>query len=63
MLEGSGGSGPNEKRGVGDKESQRDFALWKSRESGVSGHCLSIYLSIYLSTYSSILVLLRFHYY
>lgn len=29
-LEGAGGSGPNEKRGLDDKESSRDFALWKS---------------------------------
>ena len=31
ILGGAGGSGPNEVRGVGDKESSRDFALWKSR--------------------------------
>lgn len=30
MLEGSGGSGPNEKKGVDEKESPRDFALWKA---------------------------------
>ena len=30
MLEGGGASGPNEKKGVDEKESPRDFALWKA---------------------------------
>ena len=30
MKEGSGGLGPNDRRGSDDKESNRDFALWKS---------------------------------
>ena len=30
MLEGGGESGPNEKKGVDEKESSRDFALWKA---------------------------------
>ena len=30
MKDGSGGSGPNDRRGSDDKESNRDFALWKS---------------------------------
>ncbi len=30
MMKGSGGSGPNSKKGVDEKESARDFALWKA---------------------------------
>lgn len=30
MKEGAGGFGPNDRRGSDDKESSRDFALWKS---------------------------------
>ncbi len=30
MIEGAGGFGPNERRGMSDKESSRDFALWKA---------------------------------
>jgi cysteinyl-tRNA synthetase len=30
MQDGAGGSGPNDRRGSDDKESNRDFALWKS---------------------------------
>ena len=30
MQDGMGGSGPNDRRGSDDKESSRDFALWKS---------------------------------
>lgn len=30
MIEGSGGSGPVERRGSDDKESPQDFALWKA---------------------------------
>ena len=30
MIEGAGGFGPNERRGTLDKESNRDFALWKA---------------------------------
>lgn len=33
MIEGAGEVGPNERRGVEDKESQQDFALWKSYNS------------------------------
>jgi len=37
MIAGSGGSGPNEQRGAGDKESSRDFALWKADDVAVGG--------------------------
>jgi cysteinyl-tRNA synthetase len=30
MIQGAGGSGPNQRRGQDDKESAQDFALWKS---------------------------------
>lgn len=30
MIEGAGGSGPNDRRGTSDKENNRDFALWKA---------------------------------
>ena len=30
MIEGAGGFGPNERRGTEDKESARDFVLWKA---------------------------------
>lgn len=30
LLEGAGGAGPNARRGDGDKEDYRDFALWKA---------------------------------
>ena len=30
----AGGAGPNERRGTEDKESKRDFALWKARSDG-----------------------------
>ena len=30
MLEGGGSNGPNVKKGVDEKESPRDFALWKA---------------------------------
>lgn len=30
MQEGAGGAGPNEKKGTDEKESPRDFALWKA---------------------------------
>jgi cysteinyl-tRNA synthetase len=34
MKEGSGGAGPNARRGTDDKESSRDFVLWKARADG-----------------------------
>ena len=34
MKEGAGGVGPNERRGSDEKESARDFVLWKSRDDG-----------------------------
>lgn len=32
IQDGAGGSGPNERRGLDDKESFRDFALWKASD-------------------------------
>ncbi len=34
MQEGAGGAGPNEKKGTDEKESPRDFALWKAFVEG-----------------------------
>eukprot|EP00595_Chromulina_sp_UTEXLB2642_P000569 CAMPEP_0196766344 /NCGR_PEP_ID=MMETSP1095-20130614/23224_1 /TAXON_ID=96789 ORGANISM="Chromulina nebulosa, Strain UTEXLB2642" /NCGR_SAMPLE_ID=MMETSP1095 /ASSEMBLY_ACC=CAM_ASM_000446 /LENGTH=56 /DNA_ID=CAMNT_0042127935 /DNA_START=250 /DNA_END=417 /DNA_ORIENTATION=- len=30
MIEGAGGIGPNQRRGFDEKDSNKDFALWKS---------------------------------
>ena len=34
IKEGAGGSGPNERRGVQDKENAEDFVLWKAFAEG-----------------------------
>jgi cysteinyl-tRNA synthetase len=34
VIEGAGGSGPNDRRGEGDKEDARDFVLWKGETPG-----------------------------
>ena len=36
MQSGAGGAGPNDRRGSDEKESSRDFALWKAEPSDIT---------------------------